>query len=123
MLAFRRFIPAAALAISFAAAFVASAPLTVSAHPSLDIAAANWKFTPNKIEAHVGETTTLRVISSEGVHGIKSDELGIPDTKILPGRTSVVSFTPKKAGTYVLHCTVPCGQGHGDMQITIVVKD
>lgn len=42
------------------------------AHPSIDIVASNWKFTPNTFELYVGETATLRMTSSEGVHGLQS---------------------------------------------------
>jgi cytochrome c oxidase subunit 2 len=92
------------------------------AHPTVDVVAANWKFTPATIEMHVGETTVMHITSSEGVHGIQSDDLGIPQTAIKPGGFVDVSVTPKKAGTYVIHCTIPCGNGHGDMVLTIVVQ-
>ena len=91
------------------------------AHPTIDIVAANWKFTPAKITIPVNEETTLRLTSSSGVHGIESDELGIPKTEIKPGDFQLVKFTPKKAGTYVLHCAVVCGPGHSDMALTIEV--
>ena len=95
----------------------------VLAHPSIDIVAANWKFTPATIELHVGETTTLRLTSSEGVHGIQSTELGIPQTMIMPGSFVTVSVTPKKAGAYVIHCSVICGAGHPNMVLDVnVVK-
>src|SRR5690242_14916994 len=94
------------------AAAVSLIPATSSAHPSIDIAVANWKFTPDKITIPLGEPTTLRLTSTSGVHGIKSDELGIPMTTIPNGKTVEVTFTPKKAGTYVLHCEVFCGPGH-----------
>jgi cytochrome c oxidase subunit 2 len=92
------------------------------AHPPIDIVASNWKFTPGTITVHVGEQTTLHVTSSEGVHGIQSDELGIPQTTIVPGKFVDVTFTPKKAGTYVVHCSVICGAGHADMKLTITVE-
>lgn len=92
----------------------------VFAHPSIDVVAANWKFTPATITIPVGEPTTLRLTSSEGVHGIKSDELGIPLTTIMPNKYVTVTFTPKKAGTYTLHCAIICGAGHDNM--TLVVK-
>ena len=94
-----------------------------AAHPPIDIAASNWKFTPAKISVPVNEETTLRLTSTGGVHGMKSDELGIPDTVIGPGKFVEVKFTPKKAGTYVVHCSVVCGPGHPDMALTIVVTD
>lgn len=91
------------------------------AHPSMDIVASNWKFTPNTVTLHVGETTTLRLTSTEGVHGIKSDDLGIPLTTIAPGKFITVDVTPKKTGTYVLPCQIMCGSGHADMKLTVKV--
>lgn len=99
---------------------VSMAP-AVSAHPSIDVVASNFKFTPSSIELHVGQTTTLRFTSSEGVHGLKSDDLGIPQTTIAPGQLQTVTVTPKKAGKFVLHCTIVCGTGHADMALTVNV--
>jgi cytochrome c oxidase subunit 2 len=108
--------------IALAVAAVSLAPATaVLAHPSIDIVASNWKFTPSTIELHVGETSTLRLTSSEGVHGIKSDELGIPLTTIMPGSFTAVKVTPKKAGTYIVHCAIVCGAGHANMALTVHV--
>lgn len=92
-----------------------------SAHPTIDVVAANWKFTPATITIPVNDPTTLRLTSSSGVHGIESTDLGIAKTTISPGSSELVTFTPKKAGTYVLHCAVVCGPGHPDMTLTIVV--
>lgn len=108
----------ALVVLAFAVAFK-PAP----AHPSMDIVASNWKFTPSTITLHVGETTTLRFTSTAGVHGVKSDELGIPLTTILPGKFVTVDVTPKKAGTYVVPCAIMCGAGHADMKLTVKVKD
>src|SRR5271169_2075550 len=107
--------------ISLAACMLFAGAVPVAAHPSIDVVASNWKFTPSTIELHVGEATTIRFTSSEGVHGIKSDDLGIPQTTIAPGQSTSVTVTPKKAGKYVLHCTIICGAGHADMALTVNV--
>lgn len=104
------------------AAMTVSVPALVAlAHPSIDIVASNWKFTPSTIELHVGQQTTLRLTSSEGVHGLASSDLGIPQTTITPGTWQTVVVTPTKAGTYVLHCTIVCGAGHPNMALTVHV--
>lgn len=101
---------------------LAAAPATSAfAGPSIDIVASNWKFTPNTIELHMGETTTLRLTSNEGVHGLQSDELGIPQTVIEPGSFKTIQVTPKKPGKYVLHCAIMCGAGHANMTLTVNV--
>ncbi len=92
------------------------------AHPPIDLVASNWKFTPGTITVHVGEPTTLHITSSEGVHGVQSDELGIKQTTIMPGKFVDVTFTPTKAGTYVIHCSIMCGAGHPNMTLTVKVE-
>jgi len=95
----------------------------LAAHPSVDVVASNWKFTPATVEAHVGQETTLHFTSSEGVHGVESSDLGIPKTTIVPGKVEEVKFTPKKAGKYVIPCAIVCGEGHEKMALTITVVE
>lgn len=111
----------ALLVFALAAVLAALPTPRAFAHPPVDVVASNWKFTPDTISTKVGEPTTLRLTSSEGVHGIQSDELGIPMTTILPGKFVETTFTPKKAGTYIVHCSVLCGAGHADMKLVIKV--
>jgi cytochrome c oxidase subunit II len=110
-----------AQAFTLAAIAVFASGAAAMAHPTIDIVAANWKFTPAKISVPVNEPTTLRLTSSSGVHGLESADLGIAKTTITPGKFELVTFTPKKPGTYVLSCAVVCGPGHSDMKLTIEV--
>lgn len=87
----------------------------------IDVVASNFTFTPVKVEAHVGQPTTLHLTSGGGVHGIASSELGIASTTIAPGSPVDVTFTPKKAGTYAVHCSIVCGAGHEAMVLTVNV--
>jgi cytochrome c oxidase subunit II len=93
-----------------------------AADDPIAITASDWKFTPNTITLRVGVPTVLRLSSAEGVHGLQSDELGISQTVIVPGKETDVTLAPKKPGTYVLHCSVPCGSGHQNMTLTINVE-
>lgn len=105
-------------AIVIASAF---AMLPASATSTVNIVTTNWKFTPSTIVLHVGQTTTLRLTSHEGVHGLQSADLGIPQTAIVPGTFKTVNVTPRKVGTYVLHCSIFCGAGHPNMTLTVKV--
>ena len=107
--------------LALAVGFMISAGASALAHPPIDIVASNWKFAPTTITAHVGEATTLHVTSAEGVHGLQSDELGIKQTVIVPGKFTDITFTPTKAGTYKVHCSIVCGAGHPDMMLVIKV--
>jgi len=97
------------------------APVSAPAHPTTDIVASNWKFTPAVITVHVNEPTTLRLTSSEGVHGITSEGLGISKTTLQPDKFAIVHFTPTKVGVYELKCAVICGAGHDKMMLTVKV--
>ncbi|HEX5275497.1 MAG TPA: cupredoxin domain-containing protein [Candidatus Rubrimentiphilum sp.] len=96
------------------------APVYAAGPTTIDVTASNWKFTPGTITVHLNQATTLNLISKEGVHGIASADLGISNTFVMPKSTSV-TFTPHKVGTYQLHCTMPCGPGHANMVLIVKV--
>ncbi len=107
------------LTMAMLIAGVALPAASIAATSPINIVASDWKFTPDTIQIRVGQESTLHVTSSQGVHGLQSDALGIPLTTIAPGSPTNVKFTPKKAGTYVLHCAIMCGAGHTNMTLTV----
>ena len=94
---------------------------STAATSSIEIVASDWKFTPDTIQVRFGQESTLHLTSSQGVHELQSDALGIPLTTIAPGSATNVKVTPKKAGKYVLHCAIMCGAGHPNMTLTVNV--
>ena len=107
--------------LTLAAIAALAIPAEGASNPTIDIVASNWKFTPDAITLHSGQETTLRLTSSQGVHGLESAELGIPLTTISPGAFTSVKVTAKKTGKYVLHCAIMCGAGHANMTLTVNV--
>jgi heme/copper-type cytochrome/quinol oxidase subunit 2 len=99
----------------------AAAAADTSGATTLNLTAFNWGFKPDTITVKVGQPVTLRLTSTAGVHGLQSDDLGITQTVISPEKYVTVTFTPKKAGTYQVYCSVPCGPGHKTQHLTIVV--
>ena len=88
---------------------------------TIDVTASRYKFEPETITLHEGQPVTLRLTSKDVAHGIADADLGIPNTVILKGKTSSVTFTPKKLGTFKVHCSVFCGVGHAGMVLTVKV--
>ncbi len=113
-------LPVSALALLFS---VAAVPASAAATPQVVTITASVTslFSPSEITVHAGQPVELKLVGQNGVHEIASPELGIPTTMITPGSTKTVTFTPKKAGTYTLHCLIPCGPTHDKMTITIKV--
>ena len=88
----------------------------------IDVTAKRFEFLPGEITLKKGEPVVLVLKSIDVAHGIRFKELGI-ETKIGKGQTSELAFTPDKTGTFVGHCSVFCGAGHGAMTLTLHVVD
>lgn len=114
-------------AVLFAAMFLAAPVLVqglrVQPGPHrIDVTAKRFEFQPGEITLKKGEPVVLVLRSIDVAHGIRFKELGI-ETKVGRGQTSELAFTPDKTGTFVGHCSVFCGSGHGAMTLTLHVVD
>ena len=85
------------------------------------IAARRFEFVPKEITLKQGETVTLRLTSEDVTHGFFMKTLGI-DAVIEPGRVTDVTITPQTTGSFTTICDHFCGEGHGNMHMTIVVQ-
>jgi cytochrome c oxidase subunit II len=100
-------------------------PLAASANAEptvIVIKASKFLFQPAKIELKKGQTVILEFTSSDRLHGFSLPDFAL-QADIEPGKTTRISFTPDKAGTFVFRCSVFCGDGHEDMAGEIVVKE
>lgn len=116
------------LLLVIVAAMLGAVPVMVQAAPvspsprRIEVSAKRFEFLPGEITLKKGEPVVLVLKSVDVAHGIRFKELGI-ETKAGKGQTSELAFTPDKAGTFVAHCSVFCGSGHGSMTLTLHVVE
>jgi len=87
----------------------------------IKISAKKFEYHPDKVTVKVGQPVILVLTSEDRIHGFKMPDFGIR-TDIVPGQETRVSLTPDKVGTFSFHCDVFCGDGHEDMEGTLVVE-
>lgn len=86
----------------------------------IEVTAKRYSFEPAEITVKKGETVDLALTSMDVPHGLRIRELHI-DVHAANGKTADATFTPETQGTFVGHCSVFCGSGHGRMTLTIHV--
>jgi cytochrome c oxidase subunit 2 len=86
----------------------------------VEVGAKRFAFEPAEITLKKGETVDLVLTSKDVAHGVRIRELNL---NLHAGKagTAEVTFTPSTTGTFVGHCSVFCGSGHGQMTLTIHV--
>jgi cytochrome c oxidase subunit II len=98
-----------------------SASSTKSASPHhIEVVAKRFAFEPAEITVKKGEPVDLVLTSVDVNHGVRIRELGV-DLRATKGKKADANFTPQSAGTFVGHCSVFCGSGHGQMKLIIHV--
>jgi cytochrome c oxidase subunit II len=110
-----------AAALAAALSFVTPTPAQPAPH-RIEVTAKRFDFTPGEITLKKGEPVVLVLKSADVAHGVRFKELGV-DIKVGKGQTSETPFTPNKTGTFVGHCSVFCGSGHGAMKLTLHVVE
>ncbi len=88
----------------------------------IGILAQKFEFMPDEIKLKRGETVTLVVTALDRVHGFKIPQLGIR-TAVVPGEDARITITPDKTGEIGFLCDVFCGDGHEEMNGTLIVED
>ncbi len=112
---------AAALA---GALVVGAAPRTARAagEQVIRVTAKRFEYEPSEITVKKGTPVAIEIVSLDRKHGF-----ALPDFKVRadvkPGQTSVVRFTPDKAGRFTFHCDLFCGSGHESMTGTLIVVE
>jgi len=87
----------------------------------IHISARKFEYRPNKVTARLGQPVVLVLTSQDRIHGFKMPDFGLR-ADIVPGQETRISLTPDKAGSFTFFCDVFCGDGHEDMEGTLVVE-
>jgi len=112
---------ATALAVAGCVAAAQLAPKAPQTQ-TVEILAQKFNFTPEEIKVKKGVPVDLELTTLDRLHGFDVPGLGLR-AEIVPGQTTHVKFTPDKAGRFLFHCDVFCGEGHEDMDAAIIVEE
>jgi cytochrome c oxidase subunit 2 len=86
----------------------------------IEVVAKRFAFEPAEITLKKGEAVDFVLTSKDVAHGVRIRELNL-DLNVGKGKTADATLTPTVTGTFVGHCSVFCGSGHGQMTLTIHV--
>ncbi|CAM3991000.1 cytochrome C oxidase subunit II [Cohnella lubricantis] len=84
----------------------------------LKITATNFNFNEEEYHVKAGTPYVISFSNNLGNHGAAIDELNINLTKDNPR----MEYTFTEPGTYDLHCSIQCGQGHAGMTAKVIVE-
>ena len=74
-------------------------------------------WTPGSLTVAAGQPLHLRLTSDDVTHGFAVGQSGQPGVDVLPGKSTHLSLTFDKPGTYTFYCSV-----HPNMTGTLTVK-
>ena len=117
---YRRLLLQAALAAGFATLARVGLAQKDKRPRVIDITARRFSYTPSEIHMAAGEQVVLAFHALDFVHGMRIPDLGIR-RDLLPGLVIELPLGPLAPGVYGFLCDNFCGDGHEDMQGSIVV--
>ncbi len=109
------------VALLIGGAMGGAACLAAESPAGIRISAKKFEYHPNKVTAKLGQPVVLVLTSEDRIHGFKMPDFGLR-TDIVPGQETRVTLTPDKVGSFTFFCDVFCGDGHEDMEGTLVVE-
>lgn len=103
------------LSFFLAALLVAFSPIPqrtrTSEHHTIEIQASQFAFKPSVVKFKPGDQITLKLTSTDVVHGLYLDGYDL-DLTADPEQTSSVTFTADRQGSFRFRCSVSCGPLH-----------
>ena len=77
----------------------------------IEVEATMFEFTPSSFRVNQGDRVTIKLISSDVVHGLYIEGYDV-DISADPGQTSSISFTADRRGSFRILCSITCGSLH-----------
>jgi cytochrome c oxidase subunit II len=108
----------AATSTPAASAGASASPSAGGAAQAITLTATNFKYDQAEYKVKKGQPVTITLKDGEGMHGASISEFKVNLKK--DGESA--TFTPDKAGTYTIQCSVMCGAGHATMKSTLIVE-
>jgi len=94
---------------------VAWAPLPVPViapqQRAIQIDARQFAYSPSEINVNPGDLVTIRLVSTDVVHGLYIDGYDL-SVEAEPGQSATVTFTANRRGSFRFRCNVTCGAMH-----------
>ncbi|SFB75844.1 cytochrome c oxidase subunit 2 [Polaromonas sp. OV174] len=87
---------------------------------TIKITAQRFRYRPNEISLHKGQTTVLEITSLDFAHGFNIPDLAMR-ADLVPGKVVTVRVRFDAPGSYDFHCDNFCGEGHEQMAGHFVV--
>jgi len=109
------------VALLLGSAAAGAVRLAAQSPAEIRISAKKFEFHPNKVTAKLGQPVVLVLTTEDRIHGFKMTDFALR-TDIVPGQETRVSLTPDRAGSFTFFCDVFCGDGHEEMDGTLVVE-
>lgn len=71
-----------------------------------EIMVSNFKFEPQEIAVKKGDTVTIKVTNTQGIHDFTIDEFNVKTKALKEGESEEVTFTVDKTGTFEFYCSI-----------------
>ena len=88
----------------------------------IEITASRFAFEPAIVDVAVGERVRLVMRSADGVHGLEIKRFGVRKEIPRGGAPVTADFMATEAGRFPILCSEYCGNGHEEMEGTLVVR-
>lgn len=94
---------------------MAFAPLPVPAiapqERTFEIDAHQFAYSPSELKVNAGDTVTIRLVSTDVVHGLYVDGYDI-SVEADPGQSATLTFDADIPGSFRFRCNITCGAMH-----------